>query len=117
MQGTLKGKATTLVVALYGAPVSALASTTPKDTSAAAGQTMAIWTRIVIALQSVTPAVTLGLMVLTIAAMVAAFAQFYRSRLPKKLRQSQYRYHGIYKAAGLVSFIIAIISLYGSGQV
>ena len=119
MEGTLSGKATTLVVALYGAPVSAIAATTTKAPAIAAveGRTMSLWTRFVIALQSVTPAVLVCLMALTIAAIVAAFAQLYRSRLPKRLRQTHYRYHGIYKAAGLVSLIITIISLYGSGQI
>jgi uncharacterized protein YkwD len=116
--GVLDGKATTVVVALYGRPASALGvAAASSQPIAATSPAMSAWTRMVVAAQSFTPAALLGLIMLTIASIVASSAHLYRSKLPKKLRQTPYRYHGFYKAAGLVSIAITIISLYGSGQI
>jgi uncharacterized protein YkwD len=116
--GVLGGKVITLVVALYGQPAPVLGATTAASTAMPAmSPAMSAWMRMTVAIQSFTPAAFLGLIALTGAAIVASSAHLYRSKLPKKLRQTPYRNHGLYKAAGLVSFAIAIISLYGSSQI
>lgn len=123
VDGTYRGQPQTLVVALYGKPVEATvstatlgaASTTP--TAAPTAHTINLWTRIVMAAESFTPAALLGLIILTIASIVAGVAHLYRQRLPKKLRQTHYRHHGAYKAIGLISLAVVIISLYGGGQI
>ena len=124
VDGTYGGQPETLVVALYGRPVqsTALAATgqnanTPTPTVAPAEHSITPWTRLVMAAESFTPAALLGLIILTISSIVATAAQLYRSKLPKKLRQTHYRHHGAYKAAGLISLIVVLISLYGGGQI
>jgi hypothetical protein len=122
MDGTYNGQPETLVVALYGKPVASapagLATTsTVTPTVAPKEHAISLWTRTVMAAESFTPAALLGLIILTIASIVAATTHLYRERLPKKLRQTHYRHHGAYKAAGLVSLAVVIISLYGGGQI
>lgn len=122
VDGTYNNQPETLVVALYGKPVSnasaGLATTNAvTPTAASEGHAISFWTRLVMAAKSFTPAALLGLIVLTIASIVAAAAHLYRERLPKKLRQTHYRHHGAYKTAGLISLAVTIISLYGSGQI
>jgi len=120
MNGVLDGKEANLVVALFGEPIAtgaAVAGANQIGTPAAMGQEMSLWTRIVVAAESFTPAALMGLIILTSASLVATAAHIYRNNLPKKLRRTPYRNHGAYKAIGLVSFAIAIISLYGGGQI
>lgn len=122
MDGTYNGQPETLVVALYGKPVASapaglVTAGTATPTAAPKEHAISLWTRTVMAAQSFTPAALLGLIILTIASIVAAATHLYRERLPKKLRQSHYRHHGAYKAAGLISLAVVIISLYGGGQI
>jgi hypothetical protein len=123
VDGTYKGQPQVLVVALYGKPVEATAATatlgvtTTTPTVAPTAHTIDLWTRIVMAAESFTPAALLGLIILTTASIVAGVAHLYRQRLPKKLRQTHYRHHGAYKAVGLLSLAVVIISLYGGGQI
>jgi len=121
VDGTLNGSPAVLVVALYGEPANALAgATAPRTTpttAAPAIREVPLWTRIVVAAEAFTPAAIIGLIVLTIASAVATAAHLYRNKLPKKLRQTPYRHHGIYKAIGLTAVIIAMVSLYSGGQI
>jgi uncharacterized protein YkwD len=123
VDGTLNGSPTVLVVALYGEPANALAAGTVSSnrtvptTIAPAIKGVPLWTRIVVAAEAFTPAALIGLIVLTLASAVATAAHLYRNRLPKKLRQTPYRHHGVYKAVGLGAVIIAMISLYSGGQI
>jgi hypothetical protein len=123
VDGTYNGQPETLVVALYGTPVSSApvgavaANTTNTPTAAPVEHEISLWTRTVMAAESFTPAALLGLIILTVASIVAATTHLYRQRLPKKLRETHYRHHGAYKAAGLISLAVVIISLYGNGQI
>jgi hypothetical protein len=121
VDGTLSGQPTTLVVALYGKPVTSLAgvaaSQSPQETVSAMEQPVTLWTRLVIAASAFTPVALVALIILTITSGVASVAHFYRNKLPKQLRQSWYRHHGLYKFIGTLSMIIIVISLYGSGQI
>jgi len=117
-KGMLNGEETTLVVALYGAPsqqtgsVAALGEVLAADTSI-----LSPVARIGVALQSMTPAMLGSLLLMVLAAIVALGAHAYRQRLPKALRQSWYRHHGLFKAAGMSILIVTVIALYGGGQI
>ncbi|HEY5695598.1 MAG TPA: CAP domain-containing protein [Candidatus Saccharimonadales bacterium] len=124
VDGKLSGQETTLVVALYGQPVSSLAAATSgvsthvaTETMPATGQSMTTWARLAAAASSFTPVALVTLLLLTIAAMVALVAHIYRNKLPKPLQQSWYRHHGLYKFVGFISLLIIVISLYSSGQI
>lgn len=126
VDGTLDGQATTLVVALYGQPISVLAASSAQKVPVgggnsgaepATGQQVSPWTRLVAAASSFTPVALVTLLLLTLAAIVAALAHLYRNKLPKQLRQSWYRHHGLYKLVGLLSLAIMVISLYSGGQI
>ena len=120
VDGTLNAKPTTLVVALYGEPVSALAGVaapTKPLVKAAAMQEVSLDSRLVAAAKSFTLPALLSLTILTIASAVATVAHFYRKKLPKHLRQSWYLHHGFYKTFGLISVAIMVISLYTGGQI
>ncbi|HEU4715853.1 MAG TPA: CAP domain-containing protein, partial [Candidatus Saccharimonadales bacterium] len=72
VDGTLDGRPTVLVVALYGEPVRALAGAaaaqpTPTTTAPAVRDSVPFWTRIVVAAEAFTPAAIIGLIVLTLA--------------------------------------------------
>ncbi len=118
VNGELDGKQTSLVVALYGLPAeSMVADATNSFSDASKNNDVNIFTQFAIASQSVTPAVIGSLVLILFATIVSAFAHTYRRKLPKSLRQSWYRHHGLYKAAGLISLAITIIFLYGGGQI
>jgi len=117
MDGNLDGKPTSIIVALYGQPAEGLvAGVQTTFTGADAGQ-VNIWTQFAVAAQSMTPALMGGLALIAVAIIVAAYAHAYRSKLPKKLRQSWHRHHGLYKVAGLLSFGVVLILMYGGGQI
>lgn len=124
VDGILDGQPTTIVVALYGQPISVLAATSAQKTAAnttaaepITGQPVSLWTRLVAAASSFTPVALVTLLLLTLASLVAGFAHLYRNKLPKQLRQSWYRHHGLYKLAGLLSLLVIVISLYSGGQI
>ena len=118
VNGELDGKSTSIVVALYGLPaVSAVAGVQTKFSGVASiGQTN-ILTQFAVALQSINPAAMAGLVLIAIAIIVAAFSHTYRHKLPKVLRRTWYRHHGLYKAIGMASLGLIVIFLYGGGQI
>lgn len=119
VSGMLDGQPTTLVVALYGqeaaAPVAAVGAVAPMVTPAS--QTISPMARLGVALQSMTPAAVASVLLLTVLAAVALTAHVYRRKLPKSLRQSWYRHHGLLKAGGMVSLVVLVIILYSGGQI
>jgi len=122
VDGVLDGKQTTLIVALYGQPASAVAgATTVSDTTtttlAPATEQLSLVARFGVALQSMTPAVLGSVILLLGAAVVALGAQAYRRQLPKVLQRSWRYHHGLYKAVGLTSVAVMIITLYSGGQI
>jgi hypothetical protein len=118
VSGELNGKPTSLVVALYGMPAESAVAVAQTSFVGAVptGQTN-ILTQFAVAFQSITPAVVGGLVLIALAIMVAVLTHLYRRKLPKSLRQSWYRHHGLYKATGMVSLGLIIIFLYGGGQI
>ena len=117
-EGLLEGKATTLVVALYGAPKSAQVATLGATNSAPATyQPVGVMTRLGMAVQSMTPAALGSIVLLLIIAFVALMAHAYRDKLPKHLRQSWYRHHGLMKMGGMMSLCLIVVFLYSGGQI
>ena len=118
MDGDLNGKPTSLVVALYGLSAdSAIAGVQKTVNEANPVTTVNILAQFAFAAQSITPAAVGGLILVAISVFAAALAHIYRRKLPKKLRQSWHRHHGLYKIAGLMSFGLVIIFMYGGGQI
>ena len=118
VSGELAGQPTSLVVALYGLSAeSAVAGVQTSFSGAVPISQTNILTQFAIAFQSVTPAVIGGLVLIALAIVVSTLAHLYRRKLPKQLRQSWYRHHGLYKVVGLISFSVIIIFLYGGGQI
>ena len=119
VRGDLNGKATELIVALYGAPetnLGALGAQTTAPTFAAQAS-LTTMDRLLINWQTLSPVAAMSIVMLFVATSVALLAHFYRTKLPKPLRQSWYRHHGLYKAMGMGSLVIVLVALYGGGQI
>ena len=118
VSGEIDNKPTSLVVALYGSPAdSAVAGVGTSFSGASQTGQINILTQFAIAVQSITSAVIGGLTIIAVAVVVAGFAHAYRRKLPKSLRQSWYRHHGLFKIAGLLSLGLMMVLLYGGGQI
>jgi hypothetical protein len=115
MSGELDNQPTSLIVALYGEP--AESAVLGAQVEAASPGQANIVTQFAVAFQSVTPAVIGGLVLIIVAIITALVAHLYRRKLPKTLRQSWYRHHGLYKVVGLMSFGLIIILMYSGGQI
>ena len=118
VNGMLDGHDTQLVVAMYGAP---LTPTVAGKMSGSFAQTpvgaASIMTRTGYYLQSMGPALLASLVLLLITVLVALAAHMYRKKLPKPIRQSWRKHHGLYKAVGTASLAIVVITLYSGGQI
>lgn len=119
MDGMLNGAQTTLIVALYGQPASAVAglTTAHQNNIPAENQHLSFVTRLGIAFQSMTPAVVGSVIVLLGGIVLAFVAHAYRRRLPLTMRKSWRYHHGLYKAVGLTSVVLVIVALYSGGQI
>jgi uncharacterized protein YkwD len=119
MDGTLEGKPTTLVVALYGTPEELATQGVLASTQASELDTpVSIMAQIGIGLRTMTPVTIASVVLLLLAANVALVAHMYRRKLPVGLRRSWYRHHGLYKAIGLTSLAIVLVVAYGGiGQI
>lgn len=118
VDGQIDGKPTSVVVALYGSPSElAIVGSQASFSDAANIASADIFTQFAIATQSVTPAVIAALVMISLAIIISVYAHFYRKKLPKSLRQSIYRHHGMYKAFGLLSFAMVVVMMYGGGQI
>lgn len=116
--GTLNNRPTTIVVALYAVPAQVAGVSTQKTFNEAAPSSQkGILSDLLIAFRFITPAAMAGLALLAFAVIVSASAHTYRDKLPKKIRKSWYRHHGIFKILGLVVFSAAIVYLCNSGQI
>lgn len=115
--GSLNGVNTTLIVALYAAPSGGVTTGSGGSVLAAGDGSMGILSRLGVGIQSMTPALIGSITVMFGVVMVSLAAHAYRRKLPKALRQSWYRHHGLIKAAGMTSMIIVLIALYGGGQI
>ena len=118
VSGELDGRPTSLVVAMYGLSAKGTISSVQKPlTNAASSGGLSVLTKFAVAFQSVSPAAAGGLLILAFAIMVAILAHTYRRKLPKSLRQSWHRHHGLYKAVGMASLGLMIIVLSSNGQI
>lgn len=118
VDGTLQGKPTTLIVALYGQPASmpvTAGASIPTETPS--HQTISPMARFGVALESMTPALFASLFLVVIAMVVALTAHVYRRKLPKKMQQSWYRHHGLLKVGGMLSLGVVMLFLYSGGQI
>ena len=117
--GELNGKPATLIVALYGrtTDATAAAAAAPRTDTPPTVASAGLLTRIDIALQSMTPAALGSMVVLLLAALIALLAHMYRNKLPKHLRQSWYRHHGLMKVGGMLSLVVIMVVLYSGGQI
>lgn len=116
VDGTLDNKPTTLVVALYGAPASSVAGASA-STFAASGGSTGIISQIGLTLQTMSPALLGSITLLIIGAMIALLAHGYRKRLPLTLQRSWRYHHGLFKALGLTTLAIVLVTLYSGGQI
>jgi hypothetical protein len=118
VSGELNGEPTSLIVALYGQPavssVVGAQAAFAKPESAGQGS---ITTQFAVAIQSMTPAVLIGLFLIAFAAMISILAHAHRNKMPKTLRHSWYRHHGAYKTIGMLSFGLIVLLLSGGGQI
>lgn len=120
VEGVLKGQETTLIVALYGSPVSAVAAASDQKITYSAPIKTGPMNPLVYfgsAIQSLSPA-TLGVMaMLVIVGAVAAGTYHYRYKLPKKLQKSWKLHQGAVKFAGVGVALIVLIIATGAGQI
>lgn len=119
MSGEMDGQEATIVVALYGTPaevaVQGLSTATHASTTS---EPLSFMARLGVGLQSLTPAAIASVVMLLLAANIALVAHLYRRKLPKSLRKSWYRHHGLYKAIGFTTLAVTIVLMYGSaGQI
>lgn len=122
VEGDLKGQDTILVVALYGAPVTAatVQATTPDPiftTSEVAGQAVAPIEYFGAALLSLSPVTIAILGLLAIVALVGVAAHHYRHKLPKAWKKSWRMHHGMFTFVGMILLGVLIIIATGGGQI
>lgn len=117
MSGELEGEETTIVVALYGAPYIAAAQMRTQPEVLAAQGSQSLVTRFGVALQSLSPTLLAAMVLFLLLAIVALAAHRHRDSLPKDRHTSWRRYHGLYKALGIISIIVVVMAIYGSGQI
>jgi uncharacterized protein YkwD len=112
-EGLLDGQTTLLVVALYGAS----GTDGSAITQTASDGNVSFWTKLQLAIQSFEPFSSIGLALILIAIFASTLAHFNRHKLPKKLRHSVYRHHGLVKASGLAVYGAFMIMSLGIGQI
>lgn len=126
--GTLQDKPTTIVVAFYAAPATAVAAAavTSDDatgTSAVfrasppAGTQLGLMERMTVALASLPLGVTISVVLLLMVALIALMAHAVRHKLPQAHRERWYRrHHGLIKSLGLTCLAVVFVALYAGGQ-
>ncbi len=123
VDGSLLGESTSLVVALYGSPVTLAAVQSSSDQSvgfsapAVAAGSVTPLTYFGSALRSLSPVTIAILGLLAVVAIVGAVAHHYRSQLPKAWRRSWRVHHGMYTFVGMIALGVLIIIATGAGQI
>lgn len=122
VDGTLNGQNTTLVVALYGAPVTVAAVEAVAGASSFSAPSLAVGSQKPLqyfgsAIQSLSPVTVMVLILFTGVAIVGATAHHYRKKLPKSWRQSWKAHHGMYTFVGMISLGVLIILATGGGTI
>ena len=118
LTGELDGKQTTIIVVLYGLQTQDLAASVANTFSEpkTVGQTNFL-TQFAVALQSITPAAIVALVMIAFVVVVAAFAHTKRHMLPKAIQNSWKKHHALYKALGMASLGVIVIFFYGGGTI
>jgi len=120
VDGTLDGKATTLVVAYYGAPVTFAAvqgSALPVSFATPAQQGAQPFEFFGSALLSLSPVTIMILALLAVVAIVGVAAHHYRNKLPKAWKKSWRVHHGMYTFIGVLALGVLVIIATGGGQI
>ncbi len=135
LDGVLEDENTTLIVALYGSPVTTIAvqpattSNVGASESAAAanetnflapvvdGESGSVLSYLDNAVKSLSPVTIAILAVLAVVALVGAVAHRNRKKLPKSWQKSWKQHHGMYTFFGMIALGVLIIVATGGGQI
>lgn len=122
VDGSLNGQNTTLVVALYGAPVTVAAFESVAGASTFQASTVTLGSQrpfeyFASAIQSLSPVTIIVLVLLAVVAVVGVVAHHYRKKLPKNWRQSWKAHHGMYTFVGMLALGVLIILATGGGTI
>lgn len=123
MDGKLKGENTTLVVALYGAPVTTVAVQSATNSNQGAGfsapatEAASPLAYFGSSLESLSPVTISVLGLLAVVAIVGVTAHHYRANLPKAWKKSWRIHHGMYTFVGMIALGVLIIIATGGGQI
>lgn len=116
--GTMNGEASTIVVALYGRPISTGVVAAGDLVAGAQMGSLDVLTRIGIGMQSITPALLGSIMMLTLLMMIAFVAHLYRDYIPEAINQPMHRrHHGAIKMSLMFALVVVMLLLYGGGQI
>lgn len=126
-RGTFQGKPATIVVALYGAPATAVAAGAVSGDGTATsavfraspptGAQIGMLERAAIALESLPLITTISVVVLLVIALIALMAHMVRHKLPRARRERwHWRHHGLIKSLGLTSIAVVVVLFYAGGQ-
>lgn len=122
VDGELNGVNTTLVVALYGAPVTVAAVQSASANNVFSAPALAAEAQNPLAyfgsaLEALSPVTIAILGLLAVVAIVGVTAHHYRNQLPKAWKKSWRIHHGMYTFVGMIALGILIIIATGGGQI
>jgi hypothetical protein len=118
VSGEIDDRPVTLVVALYGRAVESLtAGTSGVINSPGVNGSVNILSQFGIAVKSITPITAAGLFIILITLLSAVLAHNHRHKLTKNLKTTWYKYHGLFKSVGLVTFGAVLVYIFGSGRI
>lgn len=119
--GTLEGSPSTIVVALYASPAKQAAIQVAPPASAFASSVTNTPSSPVAyfgsALQSLSPATIMALVIMTVVAVVGAVTHRYRHKLPKSWQKTWRSHQGLLTFYGMIFFGVVIILATGGGQI
>ena len=123
VSGDLDNENTTIIVAMYGSPVTVAAVQSAVEqqvnfSAPAVGATASSMTSVLASTFSSMSPVTIAILgLLTVVALVAAAAHHYRRNLPKSWQKSWRAHHGMFTFWGVIIFGVLIIVATGGGQI
>ena len=118
VSGDLEGKPASIVVALYGMPANnVLSESDGVFNQANVKGDSDISTRLGVAINSVTPPLIVGLILIVVTIFVALASHSRRNKLPKIIQKSWRKHHGLYKSLGLTLFALILLFISSGGQI